>query len=198
MKGMDNMRDLIIGVTIIGLIFYIISCIIEYKAKNFINEKYNIFNMLIMMTSMYFIGFKYSYNQIGSYSMFINVLLTIAVLGGYIIFQKNRIYFFKGIDKKLVMENKSEIIQIIDDYKSNYTNSNSEITFANSKVVFEKVSKAQTEECLSIIGNFLDENRREYTFKDYVIYFIKGLIPIVLTIIAMFILFKFMSKRLYF
>jgi len=68
------MRDLIIGVTIIGLLFYIISCIIEYKAKNFINEKYNIFNMLILMASMYFIGFKYSYNQIGSYGMFINVI----------------------------------------------------------------------------------------------------------------------------
>jgi len=128
----------------------------------------------------------------------LHVILTTAVLGGYIIFQKNRIYLFKRIDKKLVMENKSKIIQIIDDYKSNYTNSNSEITFANSKVVFEKVSRAQTEECLSIIGYFLDETRREYTFKDYIIYFIKDLIPIVLTIVAMFVLFKFMTNRLYF
>lgn len=192
------MRDLII-VTIVGLLFYIISCIMEYKAKNFINEKHNIFFLLIMMSSIYFIGFKYSYNQNRSYSMLINVLLTIAILGGYIIFQKNRICFFKKMDKKLVMENKSEIIQIINDYKSNYTNSNSEITFANSKIVFEKVSKVQAEECLLKIGNLLDENRREYTFKDYLIYFIKGhLIPIVLTIGAAFIFFKFISYGLYF
>jgi len=36
-----------------------------------------------------------------------------------------------------------EIIQIIEDYKSNCTDSKSGITFANTKVVFEKVSKAQ-------------------------------------------------------
>jgi len=188
------MRELIIGATIIGVLFYIITLIMEYKAKNFIYEKYNILLMSIMMASMYFIGFEYSYKQSGSYSMFINVILTIAVLGGYIIFQKNRIYLFKMIDKKFIMENKSEIIQIIEDYKSNYTDSKSDITLANTKLVFEKVSKAQAEECLSIIGNFLDENRREYTFKDYLICFIKGhLIPVVIAIVIMFILFKLIT-----
>jgi hypothetical protein len=192
-KEIDDMRELIIGVIAIVVFFYIIFLIMEYKTKNFIYEKYTISLMLIMMASMYLSGFKYSYNQhqIGSYGMLINVILAIVILGGYIIFQKNRIYLFKGIDKKLVRENKSEIIQIIEDYKSNCTDSKSDITYTGNRVVFEKVNKAQAEECLSIIGEFLDKNRREYKPKDYLIYFIKGhLMPAAITIAAMFILFK--------
>lgn len=191
-----NMRELIIRVTTIGIFFYIAYLILEYKAKNFIYEKYKILFTLIMMTSIYWSGFEYSYRRNGSYSMLISIIITIAGLGGYIIFQKNRIYFFKEIDKKLIMENRSEIIQIINDYKYSFTDVKSDITFANTKIVFENVGKIQAEECLSIIGNFLDKNRREYKFKDYLIYFIKGhLIPLAIAIVTVVIFFKLMAYK---
>lgn len=191
------MRELITEVLIVGVLFYIISLIMEYKAKNFIYEKYKILLMLLMMTCIYLIGYKYSYDKqrLGYYGMFINVILTIVVLGGYIIFQKNRIYLFKGIDKKLIRDNKSEIMQIIEDYKPNCPDCKSDITFTGTRVVFEKVSKIQAEECLSIIGSYLDESRNEYTLKEYLTYFIKGhLIPTVTAIAVLFILFKFITR----
>lgn len=167
--------------------------IMDYKAKNFIYEKHNILLILIMIIIMNLVVFiqSYYYKYITIYSTMINFVIAIATLGGYLVFQKNRIYFFKGIDKKLIKENKNEIIQIIEDYRINYTGSKSEITFANSKVVFEKVSKEQAEECLTLIGNFLDENRREYTLKDYLIYLFKGhLIPAILVFAVIYLLFK--------
>lgn len=108
------------------------------------------------------------------YTMIINVVMVIAILGGYLIFQKNRIYYFKGIDYKLVKEYKNDIEQIIEDYRDNYLGRKSEITLLKNRVVFEKVNKENAKECLSLIGNFLDENRRDYSLKDYFIYFIKG------------------------
>lgn len=185
------MRDLVIVFSAIGLLFYITALIMEYKAKNYIYEKYNILLNLMMFVSIYSVGGVYKYKYSGSYSSFINVIIAIAILGGYVIFQKNRIYLFKGIDKKFIRENKREIIQIIENYKNNYTAANSEITLVNNKVVFEKVNKEQTEECLSLIGNFLDENRKEYTSKDYFNYYIKAqMIPLTIIIVAIYLLFR--------
>jgi len=190
------MREFIIRLVIIGMFFYIISLVMEHKAKNFINEKHQTLFSLIMTISIYIGGFMYSYKLSGSYSMLINVTIIIAGLGGYLTFQRNRVYFLKKIDKKFIMENKSQIIRIIEDYKSKYTDSISDITFLDTKIIFKRVSKEQAEECLSIIGNFLDQNRKEYTFKDYLIYFIKGhLIPTVITIAILFLIFKIMMYQ---
>lgn len=181
------MKDLIIVVVIIGAFFYIISVIMDFKAKNFIYEKQNILFMLIMVITINIIGYVYSYyNEYPrTYTMMINVVMAIAILGGYLVFQKNRIYYFKGIDSKLVKENMNEIKQIIEDYSTNYLGVRSEITLLKNRVVFEKVSKEHAEECLSLVGNFLDENRRKYTLKDYLLYFIKGhLLPIAIIILV--------------
>lgn len=180
------MKELMMIVVIIGVFFYIISVIMDFKAKNFIYEKQNILLVLIMAITLNLVGYAYSYfNEYPrTYTMMINVVMAIAILGGYLIFQKNRIYYFRGIDNKLIKEYMNEIKQIIEDYRANYLGGNSEITLLGNRVVFEKVSKEHAEECLSLIGSFLDENRRTYTLKDYLLYFIKGhLIPIAIVIL---------------
>lgn len=185
------MDDLIIVVVILGVFFYIISIIMDLKAKNFIYEKQNILFMLIIVIILNLVGYAYSYfNEYPrTYTMMINVVMAIAILGGYLIFQKNRIYYFKGMDYKLVKEYKNDIKQIIGDYRDNYLGSRAEITLLRNRVVFEKVSKEHAEECLSLVGNFLDENRRKYTLKDYLLYFIKGYImPIAIVILVAIII----------
>lgn len=184
------MKELMIVVVITGVFFYIVSLILEFKAKNFIYEKQNILFMLIMVISLNLVGYIYSY-YVRTYTMMINVVMAIAILGGYLVFQKNRIYYFKGIDYKLVKEYKNDIKQIIENYRENYLGRKSEITLLKNRVVFEKVSKEQVEECLSLIGNFLDENRSDYSLKDYFMYFIKWhLIPTAIVIVVIYIVFK--------
>lgn len=190
------MKDLIIIVIIIGAFFYTISVIMDLKAKNFTYEKQNILFMLIMMISLNLVGYVYSYynDYARTYTVMINVVMAVAILGGYLVFQKNRIYYFKGIDNKLIKESRNEIKQIIEDYRTNYLGVKSEITLLKNRVVFEKVSKEHAEECLSLIGNFLDENRRKYTLKDYLLYFIKGhLLPIAIIILIAVIIKIFMT-----
>ena len=185
------MKELVIIVAIMGAFFYIISVIMDFKAKNFIYEKQNILFMLIMVISINSVGYAYSYynDYARTYTMMINVVMAIAILGGYLVFQKNRIYYFKGIDSKLIKENMNEIKQIIEDYRTNYLGVRSEITLLKNRVVFEKVSKEHAEECLILIGSFLDENRRKYTSKDYLLYIIKGhLMPIVIVILVAIII----------
>ena len=184
------MRESIIAVSITAILFYIISLVIDHRTKNFIYEKQNMLFNLIMFISIYSVGEIYRY-KISGYYIFIHIIIVAAVLGGRLAFQKNKIYFFKGIDKRLVKENKYEIIQIIDDYKTNYTGANSDITLAGNKIVFEEVSKEQTEECLSLVGSFLDENRGKYSYRDYLIYIIKGhIIPLSIIIAVMYMLFR--------
>ena len=185
------MKELVIIVAIMGAFFYIISVIMDFKAKNFIYEKQNILFMLIMVISINSVGYAYSYynDYARTYTMMINVVMAIAILGGYLVFQKNRIYHFKGMDIKLVKEYENDIKQIIEHYRNNYLGRKSEITLLKNRVVFEKVSKEHAEECLSLIGNFLDENRRKYTSKDYLLYIIKGhLMPIVIVILVAIII----------
>lgn len=185
------MDDLIKVLVIIGVFFYIISVIMDFKAKNFIYEKQNILLVLIMAITLNLVGYAYSYfNEYArTYTMMINVVMAIAIFGGYLIFQKNRIYYFKGMDYKLVKEYKNDIKQIIGDYRDNYLGRKSEITLLRNRIVFEKVSKEHAEECLSLIENFLEENRRKYTLKDYLLYFIKGhLIPVAIVILVAIII----------
>lgn len=184
------MRESIIAVSIVGVFFYIISLIIDYRTKNFIYQKHNLLFNLIMFISVYSVGEIYRYKISGHY-IFIHIIIMIAVIGGYLIFQKNRIYFFKGIDKKLVKENKYEIMQIIDNYKENYIGAKSDITFEKNKIVFEEVSKEQTEECLSLVGRLLDDERVKYTYRDYLVYIIKRhIIPLVIIAEAMYMLYR--------
>lgn len=185
------MKELVIVVVTTGAFFYIISIIMDFRSKNFIYERQNILFMLIMMISINLVVYAYSYyNEYArTYTMMINLVMAIAIIGGYLVFQKNRIYHFKGIDNKLIKENMNEIKQIIDDYRANYLGVKSEITLLKNRVVFEKVSKEHAEECLSLIGSFFDENRRKYTLKDYLLYFIKGhLMPIVIIILVAIII----------
>lgn len=55
------MQESMIVVVIIGAFFYIISIMMDFKAKNFIYEKQNISFMLIVMISMNLVGYVYSY-----------------------------------------------------------------------------------------------------------------------------------------
>lgn len=89
-RGIAVMKELMIVVVIIGAFFYIASLIIDFKAKNFIYEKQNILFMLIMVISLNLVGYIYSYynDYYRTYTMMINVVMAIAILGGYLVFQK--------------------------------------------------------------------------------------------------------------
>ncbi|WP_312699574.1 hypothetical protein [Sedimentibacter sp.] len=56
------------------------------------------------------------------------------------------------------------------------------------------MSKTQVEECLSLIGDFLNENRKKYTAVDYASYIIKSwLLPSVISIAVTFIIIKLIT-----
>ena len=187
------MNDLVTSTAIIAGIFYIIYVIMDLMAYNFIYEKQNILLMLVMAILMNIAGFMHSryYLYDRTSTMLINITVITAFFGGYLVFQRKRVYYFKGIDNKLIKKYKNEIIQIIEDYKAENLGRKAEITFFNNKVTFKKVSKDQTKKCLSLIGNFLDENRKDYKLKDYFLYFIRGhLFPAITAVLIFFIFYK--------
>lgn len=187
------MSDLVTSIAIIAGFFYIIYGIMDLMADNFIYEKQNTLLMLVMAILMNIAGFMHSryYLYDRTATMLINITVITALLGGYLIFQRKKIYYFRGIDNKLIKKYKNEITQIIEDYKADNLGRKAEINFVNNKVVFKKVSKDHTKKCLSLIGNFLDENRREYKLKDYLSYFIKGhVFPAAIASLIFFIFYK--------
>ncbi len=150
-----------------------ISIIMDLKAKNFIYENHNMI-WYVLMFSCSHIVFAFNNNYDSPYYKFITPVVLISFAAGIIFFNKNKRYLFREIDKKLIDENRDDIIKIIDRYKNNYLDDKSEITLLKNKVVFENMNKKQVEECLSLIGDFLNENRKNYALADYVIYIVKS------------------------
>ena len=190
------MSNLVTSIGIIAGIFYIIYVIMDFMADNFIYEKQNTLLMLVMAILMNIAGFMHSryYYYDKTATMLVNIAVVTALLGGYLVFQRKRIYYFRGIDNKLINKYKNEITKIIEDYKADNLGRKADINFINNKLIFSKVSKDKTKKCLSLIGTFLDENRREYKLKDYLAYFIKGhLFPAVTAILIFFIFYKLMQ-----
>ncbi|WP_313340450.1 hypothetical protein [Sedimentibacter sp.] len=184
------MNGIVLKLILVFGIFIIIYIIMELKADNFISWKFNMIWLLLMITSTQSVSV---YNNIFTegYYLLIMPLSLIVIIGGFIIFQKNKIYLFRAIDKKLIAEKRDDIIKIIDNYKNNYIDDKPEITLLKDKVVFEGMNKTQVEECLLLIGNFLNENRKNYTMADYAIYIVKSwLVPFIIAIAAVFIVIK--------
>jgi len=122
------------------------------------------------------------------------LLFFLAIISIFISLNKNKIYYLKGIDKNFVKENINKISKIIDDYIDNNLDDKSKILFIKNRIVFEDVSKTQIKECLSLVGNFLDENRKKYAIKDYLIYYSKSIVlPAVIMATIAFILIKVIS-----
>jgi len=185
------MDEKTIKIIIIVAVYIIISVIIEFKNKNYISEKYN----YILIIAMYFIFFAVVLfgNELideidNPYVLF---LIPAAIIGTYIVFKKNKTYCFKGINKNFIKENKNEISRIIKEYKNNNLDDNSEIFLENNNITFNNVNKSQIEECLLLIGNYLDENRKKNTINDYLIYYTKTIIvPVVIAAAVVLILNK--------
>ena len=187
------MNEIFLKIIIIFGIFVIVSIVMDLKAENFISENHN----MIWYATMYsfaHIVFTFENNYDGSYYTFITPVVLIAFVAGVIIFNKNRRYLFRGIDKKLIIENRDDIIKIIDGYKADFLDGKLEVTLLKNKVVFEGMSKTQVEECLSLIGDFLNENRKKYTAVDYASYIIKSwLLPSVISITVTLIIIKLIT-----
>lgn len=185
------MDEKLLMVIIILSVYIIISVMMDFKIKNFVSEKYN--NIVIIATNFAFIVLVWFGRRLIDeiYNSFVLFLIPIAIFGTYIILKKNKTYCFKGIDKVFVKENKNEISKIIKEYKNYNLDDKSEIFFENNNITFSKVNKSQIEECLLLIGNYLDENREEYTIKDYLTYYTKTIIaPVVIAVAVVLILNK--------
>lgn len=185
------MEGKILEIIIVFIVYEIISIIIDLKMKNFILERYN--NVLIII--IYFVLFidLRPDNGFGAetYYLYIPLLVPFAIFGIYIVLKKSKTYYFRGIDKKFIKENTNDISKIIEDFKNNYLDDKAEVSFVNNRIIFEKVSKTEIAECLSLVGNYLDENREKYTIKYYVTYYTKTIaIPVVIAATIAFVLMK--------
>jgi len=188
------MEEIFLKIAIFLIADIIIIILMDFKYKNFIPEiNYNILNLVI-----YFViiinprSINSFINEI--YGSFVLVFALVIIIGIYIALRKNKFYHFKGIDKNFVKENKNEILDIIHRYKNINLDDESEISLVNNRIIFEKVRKTQVEECLSLIGSYLDENRKKYTVKDYLTYYAKSIVlPVVITVVGIFIFFKILN-----
>jgi hypothetical protein len=145
----------------------------DFKFKNFVPEKY--YNILII--AMYIVIFTVRWAGTGfspkAYESLSLLIVPAALIVTYILVIKSKFYCFKGIDKKFVNENRDEILKIIQEYKFHNLQGKSDISMGSKNIIFDNVSASQIKECLSMIGNYLDENRDKYTARDYTIYYIK-------------------------
>lgn len=187
------MDGLVLRISIIIIAFIIVQVVMDFKYKNFIPEiNYNIISFvvycLIIFNGRSIKGFHESAND--SYILIIGLAVILAI---FVILRKNKFYHFKGIDKKFIEEKEIDILDIISKYK-NTLYDKSEISIVNNRIIFENVKKTQVRECLSLIGSYLDANRKKYTFKDYLIHYTKTyVLPSVIAIAALFIFFKALS-----
>ncbi len=179
----------ILQIIIILTVYIIIYVIMDFKIKNFISQKYNnVFSIVVY--SVFIVAAWFSSGLIEKkYNSLILLLIPVAIILTYILLKKNKTYYLKGIDKKFVKENKNEISNIIREYKNNNLDSELEISFENNNITFNKANKSKKEECLSLIGKYLDENRKKYIFKDYLIYYTKTIVAPVLIIVVVLLIF---------
>ncbi|MDF2881899.1 MAG: hypothetical protein K0R54_2456 [Clostridiaceae bacterium] len=185
------MEGLFIEIIIIYLFFMAIMLTMDFKLKNFVPEKY--YNILII--AMYLAIFTVRWAGTGfspkAYESLSLLIVPVALIVTYTLVIKSKFYCFKGIDKKVVKENRDEISKIIQEYKFHNLQGKSDISLGYNNIVFENVDSSQIKECLSMIGNYLDENRNKYTARDYMIYYIKTLVvPSVIVAVFLIAVFK--------
>lgn len=185
------MEGIFIEITIIYLIFIAIMFTMDLKLKNFVPEKY--YNILII--AMYLVIFTVRWAGTGfspkAYESLSLLIVPAALIVTYTFVIKSKFYCFKGIDKKFVRENRDEISKIIQEYKFHNLQGKSDISLGSNNIIFEKVSSSQIKECLLMIGSYLDNNRNEYTVRDYLIYYAKTLIvPLAIVSVLLFSVFK--------
>lgn len=181
----------ILQIVIILTVYIIIYIIMDFKIKNFISQKYN--NVFSIVVYFVFIVVAWFSNGLieKKYNSLILFLIPAAIILTYILLKKDKTYYLKGIDKNFVKENKNEISKIIREYKNNNLDNELEISFENNKITFEKVNKSKKEECLSLIGKYLDENRKKYIVKDYLTYYTKTIVaPVLITAVVLLIFYK--------
>lgn len=168
-----------------------IMLMMDFKLKNFVPEKY--YNILII--ELYIVIFAVRWAGTGfspeAYYLLSLLFIPAALIVIYTIVIKSKFYCFKGIDKKFVRKNRDEISKIIQEYKCQNLQGTSDISLGSNNIIFDNVSASQIKECLSMIGNYLDDNRDKYTAKDYVVYYTKVFfVPSAIIAILAFAAFK--------
>lgn len=184
------MDSLIFEVLIIILVFLVFYLIMEFKFKHFIPQKYNNLFIVIMFLIVY--GERYFKTADSSYAL---IFILFVIVGIYPFLKKDKIYFISALDKKIIKENSTKISDTIEDFKNNHLAENSDIIFTNNKLTrkltFKNVSKPQIKECLDLLENYLNIKRKDYTFNNYSIYYIKSFIfPLIILLAAAFSLIK--------
>jgi hypothetical protein len=185
------MEGLFIEIIIIYLFFMAVMFVMDFKFKNFVPEKY--YNILIIATYIVIFTVRWAGTGFSPEAYYLLSLLFVpaALIVIYTLVIKSKFYCFKGIDKRFVRENRDELSKIIQEYKFHNLQGISDISLGSNKIIFEKVGASQIKECLSIIGNYLDDNRNEYTVRDYLIYYAKTLIvPLAIVSVLLFSVFK--------
>lgn len=182
---MGTLKGYLIGIIVVAIVMIIL----DYRAKNFTSELHNtkvyISIYITMGASMLYFGSIDT--GILRNSIYFGGLIVISAV--YMLFGKSKIYHLKGMDKKLIKRNTDEISKIITDYKNNNLSEESQITFIGRRIIFEGVDKSAITECLSLVGEYLDE-KRAYAVRDYVFYYLRSTILPALILIA-FTLFLF-------
>lgn len=184
------MESIIFNIAIILIAYIIIQIVMDLKAKNFIPETHYVIVSIVPYCVVIFnrSGIK-SFHEIINDS-YILLIILVVILGVFILLRKNKFYHLRRIDKKFIEEKENDISDIINQFK-NSLEDESDITLVDNRIVFENVSKAQVQECLLLIGNYLDKNRKKYTYKDYMHCYTKSIIlPIIITIAVIYILVK--------
>lgn len=182
------MKGIVIGTIISILVFMIV----DYKIKNFTTDIYK----LAIFIGTYVILFinsiifdVISTRMMGTYMVQFAVILFMSVM--YMLFNKSKIYYFKGIDRKFVKENSNEISIMVTEYKDNNLGDTAEITFIKNRIIFEGVDSINIKKFLSTIEKYINENKESYSFKDYAAYYIKfTVIPVVASAIVILRLFR--------
>ncbi|GEM_PF-471700 len=173
---------------IVFLIYIIIYEAMNFKIKNFISEVYSTilnFVMYFALIAVILLG-----NGIDeAYYLLIVFIILYAIIIAYKIWRKKKIYCFKDIDRKLIEEKKSDILDIVYGY-----NREIEVSIENNRIIFDKDDKNKIEECLELVGNYLNENRKKYTVKDYAIYYTKTIIFPVAIVAVIFTIFHIINN----
>lgn len=192
-----NMEGLFTEIFIVLIVGMIIILVMDFKFKYFIPETYNNILLIAMYLVFFVVRWAYSGFSFEAYDSFSMLIVTVAFIIINVVFIKAKFYCFKGIDKKFVKKNRNEIAKIIQEYKIHNLDRASEISLGNNKIIFEKVDASQIEECLSLIENYLDENRDEYTVSDYLAYYtISMAVPLAILATILFMVFKLIGYEL--
>lgn len=184
------MDEKILRIIIIFLIYTIVSVIMDFKIRNLIQEEYNILLWTVMST-LFITVFWMNSGLIEIYDLLAMFLIPATIFIIYIKLRKSRIYCFKDIDRNFIEKNKSDILNIVYEYKNSNSDNEWEASIENNKIIFNKADKAQIDECLLLLGSYLYENRKKYTVKDYLNYYAKAIaVPAVIASAVVLIIAK--------